>query len=70
MYYLECGQNYHSCYNDQDYDIICCISSGFWIVKRWKKFHALFSRSLEYKTGLPILEIDSKNYVLGEKITC
>ncbi len=71
MYYLECGQNYYACYHHENYGVICCISSGLWIVKRWQKFHVLFSRDLGYKIGLPILEIGLKIYsTQGKKITC
>jgi len=40
-------------------------------VERWKKFHAPFSRILEYKTALPILEIGVKiPSKQGEKMAC
>ena len=71
MYDLERSQNYNTCYYDKNYCIIRTISPGLWIVKRWQKFHALFSRDLEYKIALPILEIALKIHSRqGEKIIC
>ena len=68
---LEHGQNYSSCYGNKNHCVIRTVPSSLWIVKRWQKFYALFSRYLEYKTALPILEITLKIYSKqGEKVEC
>ena len=42
---------------DKDYCIINSISSSFWIVKRREQLHETISPIIEYKTGLPFLEM-------------